>query len=399
MTEQKEIISGAWNEKFKALQCCVLIPTYNNAGTIEKVINEVADYTRDIIVVNDGSNDGTAEILARYSWLQVVSWSPNKGKGIALRRGLKFAAEKNYVYAITIDSDGQHFADDLPWFIEKISAEPGSLIIGARNMEQSAVPGKSSLGNKISTFWFAFETGIRLTDTQSGYRLYPLIPLSTMRFYCNKYEFEIEVIVRAAWRGIPVTAVPVKVYYAPQETRVSHFRPFTDFTRVGLLNVLLVIIAVLYIKPRNFLRSLKKKNLRQRLREELFNTRESNIRKSCSVAFGIFMGIAPVWGYQMLIAISIAYLLRLNKMLVIVAANISLPPLIPVIIYLSYHTGALIPGQHGDALSFSSGISLEWIKHNMLQYLLGSILLGLICAICSGLITFMFLKSFRKEVA
>jgi len=388
---------GPWAEKIKALKCCLLIPTYNNSGTLEKVINAVSEYTHDIIVVNDGSTDQTGSILSTFDYLRIVSYHPNKGKGYALRRGLAEAIAAGFDYAITIDSDGQHFAEDIPWFIEKINVQPGSLIIGARNMAQDSVPGKSSMGNKISTFWFKFETGISLPDTQSGYRLYPLEPLKKMHFFTPKYEFEIEVIVRLAWKGVPVTSVPVKVFYAPAATRVSHFRPFWDFTRVSLLNVILVIIALFYIKPRNLVRELKKKNLRERLHAELFNQQESSYRKAFSVGFGVFMGIVPVWGYQMLLAIALSIPMKLNKALVIIAANISFPPFIPAIIYLSYHMGGIVLQQPSGDISFSSAIDLGWIRHNMFQYVVGSVILAIISGICFGLITYIFLKAFRKQ--
>jgi hypothetical protein len=131
--------------------------------------------------------------------------------------------------------------------------------MGARNMEQASVPGKSSFGNKFSNFWFWFETGIRLPDTQTGYRCYPIRAMEGMKFFTRKFEFEIEVIVRSVWKGIPITFVPVHVYYPPKEERVSHFRPFTDFTRISILNTVLVTLALLYYKPRDFFRSIKKK--------------------------------------------------------------------------------------------------------------------------------------------
>src|SRR4029077_10146121 len=113
-----------------------LIPTYNNAATLGNVIRDSLAYCPDIIVVNDGSTDGTAELLKQFPQVEVISYTPNTGKGWALRTGLAYAAEKGYEYAISIDSDGQHFAKDIPAFIDKIREEPGSLLIGARNMEQ-----------------------------------------------------------------------------------------------------------------------------------------------------------------------------------------------------------------------------------------------------------------------
>ncbi|HQI04615.1 MAG TPA: glycosyltransferase family 2 protein, partial [bacterium] len=163
-----------WSEKFRELKCCVIIPTYNNSGTLSSIISGVLKFTDSVIVVNDGSTDGTSDILKQFQDITVVTHEVNKGKGIALRTGFKKAVELDLDYAVTIDSDGQHNPEDLPNFIEKIEKEPGSLIVGARNMEQSTVPGKSSFGHKFSNFWYKVETGKDLPDTQSGYRLYPV---------------------------------------------------------------------------------------------------------------------------------------------------------------------------------------------------------------------------------
>jgi glycosyltransferase involved in cell wall biosynthesis len=248
------VLPAEYKSQFKALKCCVLIPTYNNATTIAQVVQDVLQYSDDVCVVNDGSTDGTPAILAQFPQLKVFSYEKNKGKGWALRNGFDFARRHGYEYAITIDSDGQHYADDLPVFIEALKTEKNAILIGARNMNQASVPGKSSFGNKFSNFWFRFETGIDLPDTQSGYRLYPIKALEKLWFFTRKYEFEIEVIVRAAWSGIEVKCVPVKVYYPPAEERITHFRPFQDFSRISVLNTILVTITLLWIKPRNRLR-------------------------------------------------------------------------------------------------------------------------------------------------
>ena len=379
-------------QKFDDYNVCVLIPTYNNATTLGQVIDGVAQFTRHIVVVNDGSTDNTAEILAQYDFLQVVGYPQNVGKGWALRQGFQYAAEKGYEYAITIDSDGQHYPQDLPAFLDKLAETPGSVIIGARNMEQASVPGKSSFGHKFSNFWFWVETGIKAPDTQSGYRLYPVQRLRNMRFFTTKYEFEIEVIVRAAWAGIPVTFVPVKVYYAPKETRISHFRPFRDFSRVSVLNTVLVFITFLYIKPRDFIRGLLKKNLSTHLKEAFADKDETEVKKSLSVAFGVFMGIIPIWGFQLAVAIAGAYLLRLNKALVIVFANISLPPAIPFILYASYQCGAFWVGNNAVHLSFDRNLSLAAIHENAMQYFYGGFTLAVLAALGFGMGAFLVMK-------
>jgi len=248
-----------YHTSFKEKKICVLVPTYNNAGTLENVLRDVLAFTDQVIVVDDGSTDGTKALLGKFPDIELISYAVNQGKGLALRQGFARALASGYRDAITIDSDGQHFAEDLPKFLQAQADNPSAIIIGSRNMEQSGIPGKSSFGHRFSNFWFWVETGLKMPDTQSGYRLYPLEPLKSIHFLTRKFEFEIEVLVRAAWKGVALTHVPVRIFYAEKSKRVSHFRPFRDFTRISILNTVLVTIALLYIKPRDLFRGLKKK--------------------------------------------------------------------------------------------------------------------------------------------
>ncbi|MGB5005706.1 MAG: DUF2062 domain-containing protein [Ferruginibacter sp.] len=390
--------SDSPREKVDVLKACVIIPTYNNAATLAGVIEDVAQYSEHIIVVNDGSSDNTVDIVQNYPTVHFINYPKNAGKGWALRKAFAYASAKGYLYAITIDSDGQHFAKDLPAFMNMLEMHPNAIIIGARNMGQASVPGGSSFGNKFSNFWFKVETGITSPDTQSGYRLYPLEPLKKMHFITRKYEFEIEVLVRAAWNGVQVVSVPVSVYYAPAEERVSHFRPFKDFFRISVLNTILVLISFLYIKPRDFIRILfDKQKFKKLINDHLYHPHHSAQLKAASVAFGIFMGIVPIWGFQLVTAIFGAILLKLNKPLVIVAANISIPPMIPLIIYGSYKMGAIWMGANAMEIDFSSDITLDSIKKNLLQYIYGSITLAVVAGISFGILTFIFLKLIDKK--
>jgi glycosyltransferase involved in cell wall biosynthesis len=385
-------------QQFDKLHACVIIPTYNNAASLAGVISDVAAYTHNIIVVNDGSTDDTKNIFQLFSFVQSVSYEKNTGKGWALRKGLKFATEKGYEFAITIDADGQHFAKDLVVFINKLESVKDAIIIGARNMDQSSVPGKSSFGNRFSNFWFKVETGITVPDTQSGYRLYPLLLLKNISFITRKYEFEIEVLVRAAWKGVKVESVPVSVYYPPASERVSHFRPFKDFTRISILNTFLVLITFLYIKPRDFFRAIfNKEKGKEYINKHLLQIDQPDHIKALSVGFGVFMGIVPIWGFQLIVAISLSILFKLNKALVILAAHISIIPMIPVIIFLSYKAGAYWMGTNAMHIEFSRHITLMSIKKNFEQYLYGSITLAIGAGILSGLVTFLLLKLFKRK--
>ena len=385
-----------YKELFSEKKCCVIIPTYNNHQTLEQVINDVLEYTDQLVVVNDGSTDNTEEILSKFNHIDIVSYPKNKGKGYALRKGFRFAWNKGYEYAITIDSDGQHFASDLPNFVKAIEENQNAIIIGNRNMEQDGIPGKSSFGNRFSNFWFKFETGITVPDTQSGYRLYPLKPLSKIHFFTKKFEFEIEVIVRAAWKGVNIIDVPIQIYYAPKETRVSHFRPFRDFSRVSVLNSILVIYALLIVKPFEFIRKLNKNSIQEFFRTQITQNKEPNINITFAVMLGLFMGVAPIWGYQMLIAFALAHIFKLNKVIVLVTSNISIPPMIPVIIFASFKAGGLFIESNKLNLIYNSGLSLDLIKDNIVQYLVGSLVFGVILALTFGIITYILLLIFKK---
>ncbi|MDO4758113.1 MAG: DUF2062 domain-containing protein [Rikenellaceae bacterium] len=372
----------------KSLGIIVVIPTYNNAGTIASVIADVKHYAEDILVVNDGSTDSTQQILASIEGIRIYHYAENRGKGHALKCGLKEAYALGFRYAITIDSDGQHYADDLPRFVERIAEKPDSLLIGARNLTAENMPSKNTFANRFSNFWYRVETGIRLTDTQSGYRLYPLAKLQNLRLITSRYEFEVEIIVRAAWRGVPVENIPIKVYYPPEGERVSHFRPLQDFTRISILNTFLVLIAFLCYYPWRFLRSLTRENIRNFFDKQLIHTADSNLRMAAAMGWGVFCGIIPLWGYQMIFAALSAHFLRLNKIVAVVFSNVSIPPMIPIILFGSLWLGARLFGE--EMLLSIDQITFEAVADSLKHYLVGSCALasvaGLVVAVAGWIV-------------
>ncbi|MBL6446519.1 DUF2062 domain-containing protein [Fulvivirga sp. 29W222] len=380
-----------YKSQFRQYKCCVVIPTYNNSGTLSKVITDVLNYISDVIVVNDGATDNTLEIIKSFGdQIQIIHHEINKGKGAALRKAFKYALSKGYEYAITVDSDGQHFAEDLPKFLREIGKEPDSLVIGARNMSQKNVPGKSSFGNKFSNFWFYVDTGVKLTDTQSGYRLYPIKKMQGIRYITSRFEFEVEVIVKASWKGIKVRNIPIRVHYEPGKKRISHFRPFVDFTRISILNTWFFILALLYYIPFRFIKSLTRENIKKFAQKNLLNREEPVRIKALSIGFGVFMGIFPIWGYQLIVGVALSHLMKLNKALFVVAAHISIPPMIPVIIYSSYRLGALFVDDPRNDMLFHSGITFDTIQANLVQYVVGAIALALAMGILAWLLTLLY---------
>lgn len=384
-------------QKMKALQICVLVPTYNNERTLRRVLDEILLFTDQIIVVNDGSTDATADILSSYAdKITTVTLPKNAGKGTALQVGFQQAKKMGFDYAISIDSDGQHFASDLPTFIEHLekSENPSILLIGSRDLNQEGVPKKSNFGNRFSNFWFWFETGISLTDTQSGYRLYPLKDLKN-KYYSKKFEFEIEVIVRAAWDDVEVKNIPVQVLYDMKE-RVSHFRPFKDFARISVLNTVLVFITLTYILPRNFIRKFKKKSFRRFFKEDILGSEDSPMKIAWSIALGLFIGLSPLWGLHSFLAIFLAVAFRLNKLIAFGFSNISIPPMIPILVVLSLKIGFyFVPfGQKNIILT---DYQFHSIAAHFWQYVVGSFVLATVASSIVGTIAFFLISHFKKN--
>ena len=227
---------------------CAVIPTYNNGGTVADVVRGVLRQGLPVIVVDDGSADGTAGRLEGLD-IQILRHPVNRGKGRALRTGLEAARALGYRFALTIDADGQHDPADIPALVA--AAGERTLVVGSRNIAAEGMPSGSTFANRFSNFWFTVQTGRRLSDTQTGYRVYPLEDLPSLRLLTARYEAELTLLVFSAWKNLRLVPVPVRVYYPAD--RVSHFRPFADFFRISVLNTVLCVLALVYGYPRMLL--------------------------------------------------------------------------------------------------------------------------------------------------
>lgn len=244
------------------MNCCTVIPTYNNARTVADIVRRTLAVCPNVIVVNDGSTDNTLQELQPLGdSITIITYSRNRGKGYALRRCLEAARTAGFDYAVTIDSDGQHSPEEIPSLIAAVTQSPNNsasmpiLIVGSRNLQADGMPAGNTFANRFSNFWFHLQTGLKLPDTQTGFRLYPLHHLPCLRLLTYRYESELELLVFSAWRGVKIVPVPVSVSYP--DDRVSHFRPFRDFLRISLLNSVLCLLAIVYGYPRMALNRLK----------------------------------------------------------------------------------------------------------------------------------------------
>ena len=213
------------------LRYVIVIPAYNHGTQVRRVVEKTLQLGLPVIVVDDGSTDSTPQVLASLSNITVIRHQENQGKGASLLTGF-VAALRLADWVITIDADGQHNPEDILPLIQAVPEGQRSLVIGKRTkMGHGNVPWTSRWGRRFANFWVWASCGRWFSDSQSGLRVYPLPETLHLGTKARRYQFEVEVLVRAVWRGIPIVEVPVHALYGPVGERVSHFRPGLDFWR------------------------------------------------------------------------------------------------------------------------------------------------------------------------
>jgi len=216
------------NEKGKF---SIVIPVYNHQEKIKDVVISCLKLGFPVFVVDDGSTDNTLDQIKNIKEIRLIRHEKNQGKGAAIMTGLSEAVKVSD-WAITIDADGQHNPDEALLLIRSLPEKQRPIIVGFRKgMSGQHVHWTSSFGRKFSNFWVRMSGVPKISDTQSGFRIYPIPESIALNTKAKRFQFEVEILVKAAWKGLPVIETPVSVSYTPGSGRVSHFRPFVDFVR------------------------------------------------------------------------------------------------------------------------------------------------------------------------
>ncbi len=208
-----------------------LVPAYQAAATIAEVVRTTQAVLPRVLVVDDGSADDTAA-RAGAAGADVVRLPVNQGKGAALTAGLRRLAAAGVARALTLDADGQHLPDQIPVLLAASDEAPGAIVVGVRRKAGQEIRRINLIGNAIADFFMRRIAGRSLPDTQSGFRVYPVAATLALGTQGTRYDFETEVLLRAARRGMDVRGVEVAVYYPPVAERVSHYRPWVDTWRI-----------------------------------------------------------------------------------------------------------------------------------------------------------------------
>ncbi|MCH9002227.1 MAG: glycosyltransferase family 2 protein, partial [Planctomycetes bacterium] len=239
------MVRPASTESACTLQPVVIAPTYNNAGTLLDVLSRIEAVGVPVIVVNDGSTDGTADALCK--WLAAKHATPvwvethprNRGKAAALRTGFAKAEAEGFSHAVTIDTDGQLDPEQIPELLRRAGDNRHALVLGRRSDLLAGLPRANRFAWWLSALGIWLSTGRRVPDSQCGLRVYPLTLLRVIRCRTRRYGFETESVIRAAWSGAALIEVPVECHYPPKHERVSHFNVWLDgphsfFMQAGL---------------------------------------------------------------------------------------------------------------------------------------------------------------------
>ena len=338
----------------------VVLPTYNNCRTLPEVLSRVAALGLPIIVVNDGCTDETAAVLD--SWrranpnadLRVLSHAHNRGKAAALRTGFAAAMEAGFTHAVTIDTDGQHDPEYIPALLDLARRSPEAYVLGVRDDRHADYPARSRTGRRISNLFIRLESGLKVSDSQCGLRVYPMELVRTVRVRAGRFGYETEIITRAAWAGCPIVESPVNTRYLPPGQRVSHFRPVLDTLRAISMHVRLVFRAVAPVPHRRYRPGGRKPPRRFSLRgllnwmnplrawRELRQGDVDHTEIATALSLGVFVANLPAYPFQTVLALYLARRLHLNPLAVLAGSQASMPPITAVLIAAAVCVGHLV---------------------------------------------------------
>jgi uncharacterized protein (DUF2062 family) len=370
----------------------VAAPTFNNAATLMNVLRDLGALGLPVFVVDDGSTDETGAMLAQWKGGDadrfVITHAANRGKAAALRSAFDAALGCGFTHVITIDTDGQLCAEDIPALLTAAEANPAALVLGMRDEFAADYPMRSRWGRRASNLMVRLECGQRVGDSQCGLRVYPLAVISTLRCRAERFAFETEIITRCSWAGVPIVSMPVRCRYFPTDQRISHLKPVRETLRaVGLharlLGQLLLPWPRAAAHPSDISWSWRQAaqwfsppRAWRELRENAIGRTDFAV----GFAIGVFIANLPLYGLQTILSLFCARRLHLHPLSVLSGSQISAPPLGPVLVAMAVAVGHFILR---GSLPASADFHLVRAGPLLLDWIVGSLFVGATLAMAS----------------
>ena len=374
----------------------IIAPTFDNARTLARVLSGITQSGLPTIVVNDGCGDRSPSIL--QAWLQsgaervVITHLENQGKAAALRDGFERALMMGFTHAVAIDTDGQLDPDEIPQLLRVARTYPEAVVVGCREADIAGYPSVSRWGRRVSNLLIRMESGVRLSDSQCGFRVYPLKLIMMLRCTAARYGFESEVLTRAAWAGLAVEQLKVNCVYDVPEGRVSHFRVWRDSLASVRLHLWLLAVSLVPWPQRRLRNAPGTGKIWMRLAhwinpgrawDDLRCDPKGSARFATAFAAGVFIANLPLYGVQTLLSLYLAKRLRLNPLSVVAGSSISTPPLGPLLIAAAIGIGhGCLYGKFPQLASFDPRTVgyLSLMKSMALEWAIGGIICGIVLA-------------------
>jgi glycosyltransferase involved in cell wall biosynthesis len=214
------------------MRTCALIPAFNEAPYIANVVKGTQPHVKQVVVIDDGSSDETAQV-ARAAGATCLRSETNCGKASALRTGIAFACAQDFTHVITLDGDGQHLPEDIPELLRVAEETGADLVIGARCFDRARMPRPRYYSNTIGSRLASALVGCEIRDSQSGFRLFRLDKLRETKLRSRCYELEMEVLIKMARSGCTIAHAPVHMVYDHGQAR-SKMKPVRDTVSICL---------------------------------------------------------------------------------------------------------------------------------------------------------------------
>ena len=377
----------------------IVIPVYNHSTTLLGVVNGSLAVHDDVMIIDDGSTDKSADTLAGLN-VHLIHHEKNLGKGAAIKTAAQASRKLGMTHIVTIDANGRYDPADFHLFAEALKKNTDSIILGRRDFQRSKIPILYRFSRHLSNFFFQLQTGSKSHgDVRCTFRAYPLAVLENLTLRTSRNSFEVEVLTKAAWAGVNLNDVNISAYFHRSERQKFNFDFLMDNLWATLFNFHLTMRSIVPWPHQKLIsedRSGEKISVLHPLRsiKTLLTENTSPRQLAVACALGVFLGTLPLIGFHNISILFAASYFRLNKVVALTASGLCVPPFVPA---LCIEAGYFM--RHG---TFLTEISIKTLGYQALEriyeWLIGSLVLAPVFAVLVGVIIFLvalFLKKTR----